>query len=92
MRRSLITTVVLAVLLAACGGDEAAGPLVVYSGRSEDLVAPLIERFESETGVEVEVRYADSTELAATLLTEGTSTEAATWPGPEITRAVRTRR
>ena len=75
MRRWL-TTVVLALLLASCAADAAAGPLVVYSGRSADLVAPLIERFESETGVEVEVRYADSTELAATLLAEGASIQA----------------
>lgn len=50
--------------------------MTVYSGRGEELVGPLLERFQEESAVEVEVRYAGSPELAATLLEEGTNTPA----------------
>ncbi|TAK11937.1 MAG: extracellular solute-binding protein [Anaerolineae bacterium] len=56
--------------------DAASGTLVIYSGRSESLVAPLIEQFEAASGLEVEVRYASTAELAATLLEEGANSPA----------------
>lgn len=53
-----------------------AEPLVLYSGRNEDFVEPVIEAFTEETGIEVEARYASTSELAATLLAEGADTPA----------------
>lgn len=52
------------------------GDLVVYSGRSEELVAPLIERFRASTGRDVRVKYAGTAELAATILEEGENSPA----------------
>jgi iron(III) transport system substrate-binding protein len=75
-----ITTIVvlaLALLAAGCDGEEGAGgPLTVYSGREEELVAPLFEKFTDATGVAVEVRYGDSAELAATIAEEGDNSPA----------------
>ena len=59
--------------LAGCGGGA---DLTVYSGRNEELVGDLIEEFERESGLDVEVRYADSAELAATLEEEGKASPA----------------
>ena len=52
------------------------GALVVYSGREEDLVGPIIEQFEEETGIDAQVRYGDTAELAATIAEEGENSPA----------------
>ncbi|MEA2269982.1 MAG: iron(III) transport system substrate-binding protein, partial [Solirubrobacteraceae bacterium] len=85
MRRALFLLLALAALaLAACGGDDdkGGGPaggnekLTIYSGRAEKLVGPLLAAFEKKSGVDVEVRYGDSAELAATLSEEGENSPA----------------
>lgn len=49
----------------------APGSLVVYSGRSESLVGPIIEQFREATGIDVSAKYGSTGEIAATLLEEG---------------------
>ena len=50
--------------------------LTVYSGRGEDLVGSVIADFEEQSGIDVEVRYGDTAELAALLLEEGDASPA----------------
>lgn len=52
------------------------GELVVYSGRSESLVGPIIEQFAEATGIDVSVKYGSTSEIAATILEEGDNTPA----------------
>ena len=51
-------------------------PLVIYSGRDESMIAPLVEKFEAATGIDTEVRYGKTAEQAQLLLTEGAATPA----------------
>ncbi|MCY4624988.1 MAG: iron ABC transporter substrate-binding protein [Chloroflexi bacterium] len=65
-----------AAALACEGEDSGPGSLTVYSGRSESLVAPIIEQFADATGIDVNVRYAGTAAIAATLLEEGDNSPA----------------
>lgn len=75
---AVVTAVALAGLLLAglpacsSGNDR----LVVYSGRSKELIGPLLQRFSEETGVKIDVRYGDSPELALLIDQEGDASKA----------------
>lgn len=87
LSRPLKLAMLSLLTLAACGNPPArteepatlegqAGAITVYSGRGENLVAPVIEMFERETGIEVSVKYGDTAELAALILEEGANSPA----------------
>lgn len=50
--------------------------LTIYSGRNENLIGPLIEQFKTQSGIDVQVRYGDTAEMAATILEEGDNSPA----------------
>ena len=50
--------------------------LTVYSGRSQNLVHPILEAFGAWAAVDIQVKYAGSASTAATLLEEGSNTPA----------------
>ena len=84
----LLAAAVVALTLAACSGDDpteappaatadaSPGSLVIYSGRSESLVDPIIRQFADVTGIDVQVKYGGTASLAATLLEEGANSPA----------------
>lgn len=78
--------------LVATGGE-----LNIYSGRNEQLIGPLLERYEAETGTKINVRYGDTAELAAAILEEGQNSPADIFFGQDagalgaLQRANRTR-
>lgn len=51
--------------------------VILYSGRAESLVQPLIDVFTERTGIEVDIRYSGTSELAAQVLEEGEQSPAA---------------
>ena len=80
-----LAAVVLAVTAAFGPGptvlaQDAGGPLTIYSGRADTLVAPILERFTEVTGVDVSVRYGGLLHLGQQRA-DKVRTRASNWPG-----------
>lgn len=66
--------IILGLVAPACstdGGDR----LTVYSGRTKNLIGPLLDEFNEETGIKIDVRYGDSADLALQIDAEGDKTD-----------------
>ena len=64
-----VLVMVTAVTLPGCGSDG--DSLVVYAGRNENLIGPLLNDFAADSGVDITVRYGETSELLPALLEEG---------------------
>jgi iron(III) transport system substrate-binding protein len=77
-----VSSLALVNILSGCAsegnGSESSSSesLILYSGRNEALIAPLLVLFTEETGIEVSVRYGESAEMAATIIEEGSNVAA----------------
>jgi iron(III) transport system substrate-binding protein len=74
LRLPVVLVALLAVAAPACSGGREA--LTIYSGRDEALVGPLLEDFAEETGIDIDVKYGDSGELALLIAEEGDASPA----------------
>ena len=90
-RLPLVLVLLAALLLTACmpiqpmemeSADEAT-ELTIYSGRNENLVGPLLERYQEVSGVTINVRYGGTAEMAATILEEGQNSPADVFYGQD---------
>lgn len=75
-RRARTVTLIAALLASTLTACSSADDLIIYSGRNEQLVGALLDQLEAAVGIDVEVRYGGSGEMAAQLLEEGQGTEA----------------
>jgi iron(III) transport system substrate-binding protein len=66
------------IALSGCttSSENSSESITIYSGRSEALISELLDTFTKETGIDVNVRYGDSAELAAQILEEGSNVQA----------------
>ncbi len=75
-----VVTALFATLLSGCSSSNEQATdvteLTVYSGRSEEFIAPFLAQWEAQSGIKLNIRYGDSAELAAQILEEGSNSPA----------------
>jgi iron(III) transport system substrate-binding protein len=75
---------VLALGSASCSGGDDGGTLTIYAGRSQALVHPILEQFSKDTGIKIQVKYGDGTDLALGILEEGDNSPADIFYGQDV--------
>ncbi len=73
--RHIVLSLIMLCFYAASGFAQAAD-LIVYSGRSDKFVKPVVKAFTSETGIKVTIHSGSSTALLNKLKLEGNRTSA----------------
>jgi iron(III) transport system substrate-binding protein len=68
---AVLAAAVAAGVLGACSSGGGGDRLTIYSGRQQELIAPLLEDFSDQTGIGIDVRYGDSADLALLIDEEG---------------------
>ncbi len=68
--------ILLAATLSSCTSADEDQSLTIYSGRSESFIAPFFAEFTKQSGIELNIRYGDSSALAAQILEEGENSPA----------------
>jgi|TARA_B100001971_G_C18224090_1_gene559137 iron(III) transport system substrate-binding protein len=80
MMKYLAVTITVLLVLFGCRESEdmqgKAHELIIYSGRSQSLVEPIIEQFSELTEIPVSVKYAKTGAIAGMIIEEGDKTPA----------------
>jgi iron(III) transport system substrate-binding protein len=81
LRRTILSVLLLLFTAGLVAGifvpsTQAADKLIIYSGRSERLIKPVLDAFTTNTGIQIELLSSGTTELVNRLKTEGDRTSA----------------
>jgi iron(III) transport system substrate-binding protein len=71
-----IVLALTAALLAGCGGSGSGQSITLYNGQHEQTTDSLVEGFEKQTGIKVNVRNDDEDTLVDEIVTEGSNSPA----------------
>ncbi|MFM8550826.1 MAG: extracellular solute-binding protein [Nitrospiraceae bacterium] len=71
-----VAALLLGGLPGLAGESAAADKLIVYSGRAEKLIKPVLDAFQAKTGIQVDLLSSGTTELVNRLQAEGERTPA----------------
>ncbi|UQN07349.1 extracellular solute-binding protein [Deinococcus sp. QL22] len=82
MKLALIAST--ALLLAGTSIAQTNTSLTVYSGRAKTFVDPIVQQFEKQTGIKVNVRYGTDAQLVAAIREEGARSPADVYWGNSV--------